>query len=306
MKFPKNIAIVYGDNNKVKLWFKDLKKPVIVNEKFTNNLDDEVNHYITSLVFFKNRLIHTNYKGTVFDTVSDELIVDHGRRLMALSVLEDRLIGLEGRENEIIGKSAYQWSHLVDVESGKNLYWHKHGRNNKAGVGRIEDLKVFKGKIFFSSDSIFQLTKHDTKYSMNQLTRYLAENVSLLTNGESIYSVSHQDENTNPGGPEVRTLPENKRVAFWNYSKFGLKQQCAMKDDIIIIGTVNYQKGDPIGCIYYFKLTDEMLNSENGREAKPKLLVKNAFSENIIYTRGNPMITIQREQAEKILNEMRW
>lgn len=153
-------------------------------------------------------------------------------------------------------------------------------------------------------------TRGDSFMSTSKINDFIADFVRLGTNGEDVYSFGVLNHNSHPDGVEVLEMPSKKRVTFWlpeaswNHSEkqesYGYPRKITMNGDLVIIGTDNHK----IGNIYSFNLTSEMKNSKNGVPAEPTLCVENAFEHPQVYGKGNSIVSLPRDELEKIIRKI--
>ncbi|GEM_PF-6445365 len=150
-------------------------------------------------------------------------------------------------------------------------------------------------RLYSASESVFALSASNKP---ERLSGYLSDFVRLASNSKEVVSVHYHNDRTCPDGVEVRSVPDGKRLAFWDVNIFGYPLMVALFHNTLVIGAASstgpFLNLDEKCNFYTLNITAAMRASSNGIQSEPALLAREAFMTPEVYGSGNPLLVLPK------------
>ncbi|HIH11139.1 TPA: hypothetical protein HA241_03040 [Candidatus Woesearchaeota archaeon] len=312
-------ALVFGSRNRILAFHEGMKKPVCLATREGSDGDNEV----TALILYERSLFDTNSLGAVYQTLTGQRV--DGRRteipVYKLVEFQGELFGVEGtsypkpaaarcpleersRPASPDGEEENRdQARIFRVADDSTLHTFNDGRRGLS-QGPLSlrpnslDLAVAGDDLYLASENVV----HINGTSVTALTSYTSDSVQLASDGKLVVASTYHNSETFPKGAEVRLMPDNKLLAFWDCKRFGspgYHGRVALHDDVIVFGSgVKKKENNPL---YGFRITPEMHDAPGGIGVTPELVLANAFERPSMYGSGNPLLIVSRDELEHLL-----
>lgn len=113
------------------------------------------------------------------------------------------------------------------------------------GPGRPVDFTIADGKLYASSENVVEVEiDNGGTPKVKRLTDYTADDVMLASNGRYALSIAYQNEHHQPGGPEIRSLPQNIRWAYWDEDKYKSPAMATLDGHTLLVGLADSKSLD--------------------------------------------------------------
>lgn len=163
--------------------------------------------------------------------------------------------------------------------------------------------------LFVASQNVTLLRKEkNCSATLENITGYLADFVHLASDGQRVLALSSHSK----PHVEIRLIPENRTIAYWDADTYGFDRLAAFVDDTLVVGTTRFgNEKDSLGGIGSTSLfaidLEHILDAELPVEVKPRLLLDDAFKNTMIYGKGNPILLVPRQTLDPMMEiDYRW
>lgn len=318
-----DFGIVYSSGTNILAWHSGLDHPIVLAQRGGSiNAPD----YITALAFDEEsrKLYDAGLAGVVRETVTSEPFGkrhsktpspvfgldflydnrDHPERLVALTCENfDKSNPLKHILKLVYADNGRQITNISEQDTEKKLQYRP---------GSLQLKTNMKNRIHVASENIIEILRQGSQNKgINALTGRLCDSVKLAGNEINVYSISYSNDLTMSEGPELRTVPLHKRLAFWPVNKkwgglnlrggFGFPEMCTMFENILIFGARGAGALGRNNKIYSIKITPDLSDSDNGLGVFPTLLVENAFEIQGDGATKNSMVAMPVEDLKEFL-----